>query len=220
MDEELLHYGILGMHWGIRRYQNYDGTLTNAGKRRKRNGGESSGPSNKSNGQGYDPSQGQKSQVYTSNNYRPKSASEMTDEELRAFLNRVDMERRYNAIINPPEKPKEKSAAVKFIEGIALTAAKTVATEVATNALKSIIYKNKDKDKDKEKDKKDKKDKKDDDLYSKLSDRLSNIEKNVAISGYLNSGSSSNKKNKSSSDIDDAYNFASDWLHRNYGYNA
>lgn len=31
LDEVLLHYGILGMHWGIRRFQNPDGTLTPAG---------------------------------------------------------------------------------------------------------------------------------------------------------------------------------------------
>ena len=30
---ELYHHGILGMHWGIRRYQNPDGTLTEAGRR-------------------------------------------------------------------------------------------------------------------------------------------------------------------------------------------
>lgn len=34
VDEELYHHGIVGQKWGIRRYQNPDGSLTNAGRKR------------------------------------------------------------------------------------------------------------------------------------------------------------------------------------------
>ena len=33
-NEFIYHHGIKGQKWGVRRYQNEDGSLTNAGKKR------------------------------------------------------------------------------------------------------------------------------------------------------------------------------------------
>ena len=48
----LQHYGILGMHWGVRRYQNADGSLTAAGKNRYGDVGDSPKKSTNSSASG------------------------------------------------------------------------------------------------------------------------------------------------------------------------
>lgn len=66
-DNSATHSGILGMKWGIRRYQNPDGTLTSAGKAR-----------------------------YSQKTGEELDARDMSDDELVSATNRLNRERNYN----------------------------------------------------------------------------------------------------------------------------
>lgn len=120
MDNELYHYGILGMKWGVRRFQNKDGSLTPRGKSRKKSKG---------------------SDIPTHEDYakvhNKKSVKSMSDAELRARLNRLQMERNYQSLIGDVDVSRGKTIA----NGI-LKAATTVAT-VSGTAL--TLYNNADK---------------------------------------------------------------------------
>ena len=69
MDSCIYHHGIKGMKWGVRRYQNKDGSLTSEGKKRY-------------------------SDDYLSA-HSSKSYKEMSDDELRRVNNRLNMENQY-----------------------------------------------------------------------------------------------------------------------------
>lgn len=81
----LCHWGIKGMKWGVRRYQNKDGTLTAAGKKHYAGDGNA--------GEG----------ATTKTEYAPKrtgkDASAYTDEELRARIQRMQMEDQYRTLM-------------------------------------------------------------------------------------------------------------------------
>ena len=84
-EDFLEHHGILGMKWGIRRYQNKDGSLTAAGRKRY---GDDVPDGNKSSDNSSD----------ATPRTPAKSASEMTDQELNQALNRLRMEQQYNEL--------------------------------------------------------------------------------------------------------------------------
>ena len=78
MDDVLIHYGILGMKWGVRRYQNKDGSLTSAGKKRYSDNDDIKDAPQKNT---EDP--------------KKKSVKDMSDEELRREVNRIQLEQNY-----------------------------------------------------------------------------------------------------------------------------
>lgn len=89
-QDELYHHGIIGMKWGIRRYQNKDGSLTRAGKKRY-------------------------SEDYNeSRNIKRKGIKRMSNDDLRKVNNRDSLERNYR---NNNSKVKKTLGTVAVVTG-------------------------------------------------------------------------------------------------------
>lgn len=110
--DELYHHGVPGQRWGFRRYQNPDGTLTPAGRRRANKLAEK-----------YAKVTGKKlivkkKSVQGNEKPKPKTISEMSDYELQQKINRIYLEQNYaKAIASQQPKPKI-SRGRKFINTI------------------------------------------------------------------------------------------------------
>lgn len=118
-NNSLSHYGIRGMRWGVRRYQNSDGTYTFIGKKRKH--------------------QETAHEDYI-NAHSKKSVKSMSNAELKARNNRLQMEQQYANLTKKTSSGKK--AVQMFIKGAGLLSGAMAAygtyKKVGNQALDSI----------------------------------------------------------------------------------
>ena len=140
---ELKHWGVKGMKWGVRRYQNKDGSLTPAGnKRYERDVRENNAKKkdNRINITGPDPKRWAHEDLKRSkgvvdsskdmvkelknidNNIKPKKRtpkmdlSKMSDQEMRTKINRALLEKQYADMFAPQQTSKGREYATQILE--------------------------------------------------------------------------------------------------------
>lgn len=90
-ENELYHHGVIGMKWGVRRYQNKDGSLTAAGKKRQ---GKSQSPNKTIKNQ-------RKSDL--------KKRRTMSDADLKKKIERLKLEKQFKDLTEDDISPGKKA---------------------------------------------------------------------------------------------------------------
>lgn len=109
-NAELYHHGVKGQRWGIRRYQNKDGSLTALGRKRA---SKLESQYEKVTGKKIGSNPSDSSTETSVRSSKPKSISEMSNAEIQAKIDRIRLETTLDSLT-----PKHISAGEKFVKGM------------------------------------------------------------------------------------------------------
>ena len=129
-ENELLHYGVLGMKWGVKKARKSSDTVDET---RKKSNTQNSN-TQKSNTQNSNTKQ--QSKKFVTKKQRQKQIMEdlnsMSDKELRERLNRMQMEQQYIRMMTP-----EKSAAKKQVEQFLINEGRNLASQMLREQIRN-----------------------------------------------------------------------------------
>ena len=109
-NAELYHHGVKGQRWGIRRYQNKDGSLTALGRKRA---SKLESQYEKVTGKKMGSKSDDSSTNDRSRSSKPRSISEMSNAEIQAKIDRIRLETTLDSLT-----PKHVSAGEKFVNEV------------------------------------------------------------------------------------------------------
>lgn len=128
MENTLVHYGILGMKWGVRRT-----------------------PEQLARARGKTPAQKKtvsvqkkaatKPAAKTSSNSGKKTSSELTNDELKEKIARLELEKRYKELAKSTMPPPKSSKGKDFVMRVIEKSGENIATQLTTYVMGSAVNK-------------------------------------------------------------------------------